>query len=108
MTRGEIRQSRYVKRYLRKDGRVIYVEVLRSPARDADGNILYFVISERDITDERALDRATLAPGAARHVDRAGQSRPLQRPARPGPRKDGSRGRERARCSCSTSTTSRG
>jgi diguanylate cyclase (GGDEF)-like protein/PAS domain S-box-containing protein len=52
---GELLQSRYVKRYLRKDGRVIYVEVLRSPARDANGNILYNVISERDITDERAL-----------------------------------------------------
>jgi diguanylate cyclase (GGDEF)-like protein/PAS domain S-box-containing protein len=55
VTRGEIGQSRYVKRYLRKDGRLIYVEVLRSPARDEDGNILYHVISERDITDERAL-----------------------------------------------------
>ena len=55
VTQGELRQSRYVKRYLRKDGRLIYVEVLRSPARDADGNILYNVISERDITDERAL-----------------------------------------------------
>ena len=55
ITEGETHQSRYVKRYLRKDGRLIYVEVLRSPARDADGNILYHVISERDITDERAL-----------------------------------------------------
>jgi Amt family ammonium transporter len=52
---GELPQSRYVKRYIRKDGRLIYVEVLRSPARDADGKILYNVISERDITDERAL-----------------------------------------------------
>jgi diguanylate cyclase (GGDEF)-like protein/PAS domain S-box-containing protein len=55
ITVGETHQSRYVKRYLRKDGRLIYVEVLRSPARDVDGNILYHVISERDITDERAL-----------------------------------------------------
>jgi diguanylate cyclase (GGDEF)-like protein/PAS domain S-box-containing protein len=55
MTRGEEGQSRYVKRYLRKDGRVIYVEVSRSPARDADGNTLYFVISERDITEEKVL-----------------------------------------------------
>lgn len=53
--RGEVGQSRYVKRYVRKDGRLIYVEVLRSPARDEDGNILYNVISERDITDERTL-----------------------------------------------------
>jgi diguanylate cyclase (GGDEF)-like protein/PAS domain S-box-containing protein len=52
---GELQQSRYIKRYVRKDGRLIYVEVLRSPARDADGNFLYNVISERDITDERAL-----------------------------------------------------
>jgi diguanylate cyclase (GGDEF)-like protein/PAS domain S-box-containing protein len=55
MSRGETGQSRYVKRYLRKDGRVIYVEVSRSPARDADGKTLYFVISERDITEERVL-----------------------------------------------------
>ncbi len=55
IAQGELQQSRYVKRYLRKDGRLIYVEVLRSPARDAEGNILYNVISERDITDERAL-----------------------------------------------------
>jgi diguanylate cyclase (GGDEF)-like protein len=31
------------------------VEVSRSPARDADGKTLYFIISERDITEERAL-----------------------------------------------------
>ena len=52
---GEVEQERYVKRYLRKDGRVIDVEVSRSPARDATGTILYFVFSERDITEERAL-----------------------------------------------------
>ncbi len=52
---GEVEQERYVKRYLRKDGGVIDVEVSRSPARDVDGNILYFVFSERDITEERAL-----------------------------------------------------
>jgi len=52
---GEVEQERYIKRYLRKDGRVIDVEVSRSPARDEDGKILYFVFSERDITEERAL-----------------------------------------------------
>jgi diguanylate cyclase (GGDEF)-like protein/PAS domain S-box-containing protein len=53
--RGDEDASRYIKRYVRKDGRLIYVEVMRAPARDVDGNILYNVISERDITDERAL-----------------------------------------------------
>jgi diguanylate cyclase (GGDEF)-like protein/PAS domain S-box-containing protein len=51
----QIDQVRYVKRYLRKDGRIIVSEVSRSPARDPSGKILYFVSSERDITEERAL-----------------------------------------------------
>ena len=53
--RGEADRVRYVKRYLRKDGQVIDVEVSRSPARDEEGNLLYFVFSERDITEERKL-----------------------------------------------------
>ncbi len=48
-------QLRYTKRYLRKDGRVLVSEVSRSAARDATGKIRYFVSSERDITEERAL-----------------------------------------------------
>jgi diguanylate cyclase (GGDEF)-like protein/PAS domain S-box-containing protein len=52
---GEADHVRYVKRYLRKDGQIIDVEVSRSPARDAEGEILYFVFSERDITEERKL-----------------------------------------------------
>ncbi len=52
---GDVGQVRYVKRYLRKDGRVIVVEVARSAARDADGRTLYFVSSERDVTEEQAL-----------------------------------------------------
>jgi diguanylate cyclase (GGDEF)-like protein/PAS domain S-box-containing protein len=52
---GNADQSRYVKRYVRKDGRVIVVEISRSVARDVDGHAMYNVISERDITDERNL-----------------------------------------------------
>jgi diguanylate cyclase (GGDEF)-like protein/PAS domain S-box-containing protein len=51
----QIDQVRYVKRYLRKDGRIIISEVSRSPARDPSGKLLYFVSSERDITEERTL-----------------------------------------------------
>ena len=51
----EIRQSRYIKRYLHKDGRMIVAEVSKSPARDKTGKTLYFIISERDITEERML-----------------------------------------------------
>lgn len=52
---GEIDKVRYVKRYVHMDGRVIVAEVSKSPARDVSGNLLYFIVSERDITDERAL-----------------------------------------------------
>jgi diguanylate cyclase (GGDEF)-like protein/PAS domain S-box-containing protein len=55
LTSGEFEQIRYVKRYLHKDGRAVVVEVSKSPARDPDGHALYFVISERDITEEQAL-----------------------------------------------------
>jgi diguanylate cyclase (GGDEF)-like protein/PAS domain S-box-containing protein len=52
---GEIRQVRYVKRYLHTDGRMIVAEVSKSPARDKTGKTMYFIISERDITEERML-----------------------------------------------------
>ena len=55
ISRGAAEKVRYVKRYLHRDGRMIIVEVSKSPARDATGKTLYFVVSERDITEERAL-----------------------------------------------------
>ncbi len=51
----EIRQVRYIKRYLHTDGRMIVAEVSKSPARDKTGKTMYFIISERDITEERML-----------------------------------------------------
>jgi len=55
LTSGEVDQVRYVKRYVRRDGRVIFVEVSKSPVYDAADNMLYFVVSQRDITEERML-----------------------------------------------------
>ena len=52
---GAVGSARYVKHYRHRDGRTLLVEVSRAPARDEAGNILYHVISERDITEERAL-----------------------------------------------------
>jgi diguanylate cyclase (GGDEF)-like protein/PAS domain S-box-containing protein len=46
---------RYVKRYLHKDGRVIIAEISKSPVLDENGEVRYFIISERDITEEKAL-----------------------------------------------------
>ena len=46
---------RYSKRYLHKDGRQIIVDVSKSPARDDSGKTLYYIISERDVTEEQTL-----------------------------------------------------
>jgi diguanylate cyclase (GGDEF)-like protein/PAS domain S-box-containing protein len=89
---GETEQARYIKRYLRKDGRIIFVEVSRSSARDAEGDLLYFVFSERDITQERTLsaqlthqslhDPLTALANRALFMDRLSQA--LARAARKG------------------------
>ncbi len=55
LVNDEIDHARYVKRYLRKDGRVVVAEISRMTARDAAGRAQYFFSSERDITRERAL-----------------------------------------------------
>jgi diguanylate cyclase (GGDEF)-like protein/PAS domain S-box-containing protein len=55
ITAGEADHVRYVTRYVRKDGRTIVSEVSRSAARDTSGGVLYFVLSERDVTEERKL-----------------------------------------------------
>jgi len=57
---GETHQIRYVKRYLHKDGHVIFAEVSKYAARDAAGTMLYFVSSTRDITEERASPSSSL------------------------------------------------
>ena len=53
---------------------MIVAEVSKSPARDKTGKTLYFIISERDITEERDADRAAVAPGPARSLDGSRQS----------------------------------
>ena len=55
MLKGEIGQARYVKRYLHSDGRMIVAEVSKTPARNKEQVIQYFIVSERDITEEREL-----------------------------------------------------
>jgi diguanylate cyclase (GGDEF)-like protein/PAS domain S-box-containing protein len=52
---GESDQVTYMKRYLKRDGRVIDVEVSKSPVRDETGAVLCFVVCVRDVTRERAL-----------------------------------------------------
>ena len=55
LSTGATDHVRYVKRYLHTDGRIVMAEVSKYHARNAAGETMYFVVSERDITEERAL-----------------------------------------------------
>jgi PAS domain S-box-containing protein len=47
----------FTKRYVRKDGSVIIVEISDAVLRDADGAVQYFVAHVVDVTEKRAADR---------------------------------------------------
>jgi len=52
---GEVDQVRYVKRFVRKDGRPVITEVSKAVARDASNQVRYFISSLRDITERQEL-----------------------------------------------------
>ena len=52
---GAVDEYRYGKRFLHKNGRIVFAEVSICCARDAVGSAQYYVSSVRDITEERAL-----------------------------------------------------
>ena len=48
----------YEKRYVRKDGRVIWVDMNVSFIRDADGNARFSIIITRDITEHKQMEES--------------------------------------------------
>ena len=52
---GEVAQVNYSKRYVHKDGRVICAEVSKASAGHSPGAISYFIVSVKDVTEERSL-----------------------------------------------------
>ncbi len=85
LVRGEVEQIKYVKRFIHRTGRAVVAEVLKTPVRADDGRILYFIASDRDITEERELseqllhralhDPLTGLANRALFEDRLGQAR---------------------------------
>lgn len=53
---GEIRAYRAVKRYLRKDGRIVWVELSVTLVRDASDRPLYFISQVQDITERKRYE----------------------------------------------------
>ena len=54
---GELGFYSIEKRFIRKDGRIIWVSVRSSPVRDADNRLLYLVRVVQDITERKAAEQ---------------------------------------------------
>jgi PAS domain S-box-containing protein len=54
---GELEFYSVEKRFIRKDGRVIWLSVRSSPVRDADNRLLYLVRVVQDITERKAAEQ---------------------------------------------------
>jgi PAS domain S-box-containing protein len=54
--RGEIQSYERAKRYIRKDGSVVFVRLTVSVARDSDGKVLYRLAQVKDITEQLSAD----------------------------------------------------
>jgi len=55
---GKINKFRMEKRYLHKDGRVIWVDMSTSTMRNDKGNIDYFITQAQDITERKKAEEA--------------------------------------------------
>ncbi len=56
--KGEMRTSRFEKRYLHKDGSTVWARVSASLVRDANGAPLHFITQVQDITESRRVEQA--------------------------------------------------
>lgn len=56
MLSGQFASTRFIKRYLHKNGETIWADVSTSLRRDAAGNPLYFVTSVLDITERKRAE----------------------------------------------------
>ncbi len=70
MARGEIPSYRTEKRYVRKDGRVVWGALTASAMRDAEGRLQYFLSMIEDITARRESE-AALAESERRYRELA-------------------------------------
>ncbi len=66
MIAGEVEHSRVEKRYVRKDGRIVWVNATRSAVRDASGRPEFFVAVVEEITARKEAE-ARLTTGEAQY-----------------------------------------
>lgn len=57
---GENSSMRWEKRYVHKDGHIVWVDISTVLQRDKDGNPLYFITSIQDITERKQTENALM------------------------------------------------
>jgi PAS domain S-box-containing protein len=78
MCSGELASYSRIKRYLRRDGSIVWIKLVVATVRDEDGHHLdYFVAAYEDITEarraEEALRKSEIELGHARKLEAVGQ-----------------------------------
>ena len=57
---GKASSTNFEKRYLKKDGSIVWTSVSISALKDIDGNLLHFVTQIKDITDSKITEEAAI------------------------------------------------
>ncbi len=57
---GREKSARFIKRYMKKDGSIVWADVNTVLQRDGDGNPLYYITAVMDITDREQAEEAIL------------------------------------------------
>ena len=60
MLSGEYQSKRWEKRYINKNGKIVWVDISSILQRDSDGNPLYFITSIQDITERKQVEEALI------------------------------------------------
>ena len=55
LTSGELQSINFQKRYIKKDGSILWADLHTSLRRDVEGNPMYFITSVLDITEKRRV-----------------------------------------------------
>jgi len=73
LVRGDIPRYRLEKRYIRKDGAPVEVELSKSLLRDCDGSPAYFIAQVQDVSDRRRAEAAAREIAASRAAEARAQ-----------------------------------
>jgi len=58
ITKGKIKHYKTEKKYVKKDGEILWGSLISTPVRDEEGQILYYLAMVQDITDRKKIEES--------------------------------------------------